>query len=100
MGRDAWLQASDAVLLAQCDVDTYRASGPGGQHRNKTESAVRVRHRPSGLMAHGDETRSQAENKAKAVKRLREHLAFDLREDIAHLDEGWQPSARLAALLA
>ena len=98
MGRDAWLQASDAVLLAQCDVDTYRASGPGGQHRNKTESAVRVRHRPSGLMAHGDETRSQAENKAKAVKRLREHLAFDLREDVP--DQGWQPSPRLAAVLA
>jgi len=97
VARDAWLLASDAVLLAQCAVDTYRASGPGGQHRNKTESAVRLRHQPSGTVAHGDETRSQAENKAKALKRLREHLALDLREDLV---PGWQLSPRLAKMLA
>jgi len=96
--RDAWLLAADAVLLAQCEIDTYRASGPGGQHRNKTESAVRLRHKPSGLVAHGDETRSQAENNARALKRLREHLALDLRTELPA--EGWQPSPALAALIA
>jgi len=95
--RDDWLLAPDAALLAQCDVDTYRASGPGGQHRNKTESAVRLRHRLSGLIAHGDESRSQAENKARAVKRLREHLAFDLRQP---LGDDWTPSTRLAGVVA
>jgi hypothetical protein len=98
VSRDAWLLASDAVLLAQSAVDTYRASGPGGQHRNKTESAVRLRHQPSGLVAHGDETRSQAENKLRALRRLREHLAFDLREDLPEGD--LQPSPRLVKLIA
>lgn len=95
--RDTWLLAADGVLLGQCAVDTYRASGPGGQHRNKTESAVRLRHQPSGLVAHGDESRSQAENKARALKRLREHLALDLRVAIG---EGWTPSVRLARVIA
>jgi hypothetical protein len=96
--RDAWLLAADGVLLAQCAVDTYRASGPGGQHRNKTESAVRLRHKPSGLVAHGDESRSQAENKARALKRLREHLALDLRLELPA--DGWVPSVRLARMIA
>jgi hypothetical protein len=96
--RDAWLLAADGVLLAQCAVDTYRASGPGGQHRNKTESAVRLRHKPSGLVAHGDESRSQAENKARALKRLREHLALDLRLELPAAE--WAPSVRLARMIA
>jgi hypothetical protein len=96
--RDAWLLAADGVLLAQCAVDTYRASGPGGQHRNKTESAVRLRHKPSGLVAHGDESRSQAENKARALKRLREHLALDLRLELPA--DGWVPSVRVARMIA
>ncbi|HLF78529.1 MAG TPA: peptide chain release factor-like protein [Dehalococcoidia bacterium] len=74
------LAADDAVLLADCDVDTYRASGPGGQKRNKTESAVRLRHRSSGLMVIAEESRSQAENRARALKRLRKTLALRLRE--------------------
>jgi hypothetical protein len=73
---------SDAVLLAECDVDTYRASGPGGQKRNKTESAVRLRHRPSGLSVIAEESRSQPENKARALRRLRKAMALHLRRPV------------------
>jgi hypothetical protein len=80
--RSRWTKLSDAQLLAQCEVDTYRASGPGGQKRNKTSSAVRLRHLPSGLIVIAEESRSQHENKAKALKRLRKALYLDLREDL------------------
>jgi hypothetical protein len=73
------LRLSDAALLAECDVDTYRASGPGGQKRNKTESAVRLRHRPSGLSVIAEESRSQAENRTRALRRLRTALALRIR---------------------
>jgi len=95
--RDAAILASDEELVRQCDVDRYRASGPGGQHRNKTESAVRVRHRATGVQAHADDSRSQHENKARAVKRLRAHLALELRAPVDLAT--WAPSPRLAALV-
>lgn len=73
----------EATLLAECEVDTYRASGPGGQKRNKTESAVRLRHRPSGLSVIAEESRSQHENRARALRRLRQLLALRLRQPVA-----------------
>ncbi len=84
--RDRWLSLDDAGLLADCDVDLYRASGPGGQKRNKTSSAVRLRHRPSGLLVIAEESRSQHENKAKALRRLRLAIALGVRV------EGGKPS--------
>jgi RF-1 domain len=63
-------------------VDTYRASGPGGQKRNKTESAVRLRHRPSGLSVIAEESRSQHENRDRALRRLRQIMALRLRQPI------------------
>ena len=77
MSRSAWTALTEDQLLAQCEVDTYRASGPGGQKRNKTSSAVRLRHPPSGLLVIAEESRSQHENKAKALKRLRQALLFE-----------------------
>ncbi len=79
-GRASWTVLDDDQLLAQCEVDTYRASGPGGQKRNKTSSAVRLRHSPSGLIVIAEESRSQHENKAKALKRLRRALYLEIRE--------------------
>jgi len=80
--RAAWTALTDDQLLAQCEVDTYRASGPGGQKRNKTSSAVRLRHPPSGLLVIAEESRSQHENKAKALRRLRRTLYLELRETL------------------
>jgi len=51
-------------------VDTFKASGPGGQHRNKRETAVRIRHLPSGITALATEHRSQGRNKELALRRL------------------------------
>src|SRR3954468_15048834 len=79
MSRADWAALTDAQLLAQCEVDTYRASGPGGQKRNKTSSAVRLRHPPSGLLVIAEESRSQHENKARALRRLRRALYLELR---------------------
>src|SRR5436853_1689649 len=83
MNRAAWTNLTDAQLLAQCAVDTYRASGPGGQKRNKTSSAVRIRHPPSGLIVIAEESRSQHENRARALKRLRQAFYLKIREPLA-----------------
>jgi len=82
MSRLDWTSLTDDQLLGQCEVDTYRASGPGGQKRNKTSSAVRLRHLPSGLLVIAEESRSQHDNKAKALKRIRQALYLKLREPI------------------
>lgn len=96
--RETLLLASDQALLGQCEVDRYRASGPGGQHRNKTESAVRLRHLATGVSAIAEESRSQAENKALALRRLRAQLALRHREPVTL--ESFAPSPRLAAMVA
>ena len=62
---------SDAALFAECEVDTFRAGGPGGQHQNVTDSAVRLRHRPTGLTVTCRAQRSQYLNKMDALRRLR-----------------------------
>lgn len=81
--RSSWTRLTDAQLLAQCETDTYRASGPGGQKRNKTSSAVRLRHPPTGLIVIAEESRSQHENRARALKRMRQALYLKLRDEIA-----------------
>lgn len=93
----AYLELDDAALLGQCDVDTFRARGPGGQKRNKTDSAVRLRHRPTGLMSRGVESRSQHENRARALKRLRVTLALEVRSSIDLAT--YHPSATMKACI-
>lgn len=70
------LDLPDDKLIGECEVFLYKASGPGGQHRNKVTSAVRLRHRGSGLEVTATESRSQHENRARAVRRLREAIAL------------------------
>jgi ribosome-associated protein len=58
----------------EVEVETYRAGGPGGQHRNVTDSAVRLWHRPSGIRVSAAESRSQHQNRERAFTRLIERL--------------------------
>ena len=67
-------------LLRDCSERRTRRSGPGGQHRNKVETAVVLRHEPTGIDAEGNERRSQAENRQVALFRLRVRLAVEFRE--------------------
>ncbi len=62
------------LLKREVVVETYRSSGPGGQRKNKTETAIRLKHLPSGITVVATEHRSQAENKKLAFERLSERL--------------------------
>jgi hypothetical protein len=77
MPHPARLEADQ--LLDACDVRFTRRSGPGGQNRNKVETAAILTHRPTGLTAEANERRSQAQNRDVALHRLRLRLALDLR---------------------
>jgi len=85
--RDQWLFCEEAALLKNCRVDAYKSSGPGGQRKNKVATAIRLVHKPSGISAQGQETRSQARNKTLALRNLRMHIACACRttQDIEHL---------------
>jgi len=63
------------ALLAECVEEFFIASGPGGQHRNKTESGVRLTHGPTGVTVSATERRSQSQNRGEALDRLRQRLA-------------------------
>lgn len=68
------LPESDEDLLDECEVQTFRSSGPGGQHVNRTESAVRLRHEPTGIVVQCQEERSQHLNKIRCLSKLREKV--------------------------
>jgi ribosome-associated protein len=65
----------DEALAAECEESFFVGGGPGGQHRNKTESGVRLVHRPTGVVVTATERRSQAQNRGAALERLRARLA-------------------------
>jgi protein subunit release factor B len=68
------LPPDDEALLAECKVLPFRSSGPGGQHKNKTLSSVRLYHHPTGLVVIGRRERSLTRNLKDAVMRLRGKL--------------------------
>lgn len=68
------LALDDEALAKTCEESFFVASGPGGQHRNKTESGVRLTHPPTGLSITATERRSQAQNRQVALERLRQGL--------------------------
>jgi protein subunit release factor B len=67
-------------LAAECDEEFFVASGPGGQHRNRTESGVRLTHRPTGFVVTATERRSQAANRTVALERMAEKIAASKRK--------------------
>lgn len=78
--RDSHPAALDPeVLLRECSERRTRRSGPGGQHRNKVETAVVLKHEFTGVEAEGNERRSQSENREVALFRLRVRLAVEFR---------------------
>ncbi|MCH8924311.1 MAG: peptide chain release factor-like protein [Planctomycetes bacterium] len=87
----------ESALLADCTVRRGRRSGPGGQHRNKVETAVVIEHGPSGIRAEASERRSQEENRRVAVFRLRVKLALGVRTPVGKThtsSELWQSRCR------
>jgi hypothetical protein len=80
-GRAAAMrQWADEKILAECRWQAFRASGPGGQKRNKTSSAIRLVHEPTGIAATASESRSQNDNRKSALRRLRHRMTLMIRD--------------------
>jgi protein subunit release factor B len=67
-----------SITIHDCDVQTFKSGGPGGQNQNKRETGVRVIHRPSGAIGESREQRSQLQNKTTAFRRMAETPKFRL----------------------
>jgi protein subunit release factor B len=72
MTKHPWDRES---LERDCDIEFFVAGGPGGQHRNKVETGVRLKHRPTGIVVTATERRSQSANRDAAYERMAERLA-------------------------
>lgn len=89
--RNTWLSYEDDRLLKDCDCDTFKATGKGGQKRNKTSSAIRLTHLLSGIAVTASDSRIQQENKRHALKKLRFKLALHLRDNIVKVQNDMSP---------
>ena len=88
----------EQTLIWQCQVTRTRGSGPGGQHRNKVETAIVVKHEPSGVTGQASEKRSQQANKEVAIARLRVNLALAIRIQRQACSVRWQSRVRQGKL--
>ena len=79
--RNAMLVAEDGLLMRDCDFIMQKGTGNGGQKINKTSSAVRLRHRPTGIAVSANEERSQSRNRHIALRKLRFEIALRIRAD-------------------
>ena len=79
-GAYPFLALDDRLLAHACRVEAYQASGPGGQKRNRTYSAVRLSHAATNISVIAEESRSQNENKLRALRRLRMAIALRVRK--------------------
>ena len=77
------LTAEDDVLIRDCDFIMQKGTGNGGQKINKTSSAVRLRHRPTGIAVSANEERSQSRNRHIALRKLRYEIALHIRADLS-----------------
>jgi len=68
------MDPEEQKLLSECEIQTYKASGKGGQHVQKTDSAVRLIHRPTGIRVTSQQERSQLINKKICLEKLRKKL--------------------------
>ena len=85
-----WARLSDEDLARDCEVEAFHASGPGGQGVNTTDSAVRMRHLPSGIVVTSREERSQLQNRANCLRKIRQQL--ELRAQRPKVRKATKPS--------
>jgi len=83
--RNAMLTAEDDVLIRDCELIMQKGTGNGGQKINKTSSAVRLRHRPTGIAVSANEERSQSRNRHIALRKLRYEIALQIHADASTL---------------
>ncbi|KAE8687682.1 Class I peptide chain release factor isoform 2 [Hibiscus syriacus] len=95
--KSCYLTLKDEELMRQCQMTSFKASGPGGQHRNKRESAVRLKHLPTGIVAQAVEDRSQHMNRSSALARLRTLIALKIRNPVSL--ESYSPPPELLQIL-
>lgn len=84
MSVPSW-EFTDDKLLAECRIEHFTASGPGGQKRNKSQVAVRITHLPTKIHAVATDSRSQRENHIHALRNLRHKLAIGIRRPVEDL---------------
>lgn len=89
-------QQEEKLDMRSIVVQPFRASGPGGQHRNKVETAVRVTHQPTGLTVTATASRSQLQNKKEALKKLQTCLASHaLEQQKSLIEDQWSEHLNL-----
>lgn len=90
------------TLLKDCTVTSGRSSGPGGQNRNKVETAIRITHEPTGVVGSATERRHKEQNKQQALFRLRVKLAVQVREPVdpaGPASDGWASRVKSRKLM-